>query len=470
MRFTEPPLESPATNGVGGTINPSLRRNIRRPTYPFRKSHRSKPRSLSIDWKNACIRRPTKSKSLTLATGYRWPLVLRFIKGAVHMSILIPVVLHGIFTALIVYLDKYVFDSIGLPATIIPSLSIVVGLILVFRNQTSYNRFWDGRNNLAAINTSIRNLTRSILTHAYNRNSGPLTLAEKNDVERTIRVLMAIPYAVKNYLRAEWGAAWNLNSTVVNRKYGGDGGGSASACHAVESNMRMLHLENSGVNGHDAEGGGSSNGEHVFNPEYDSLLPVGLQAYEDEGLGLPLQLTFFVDGFLKRGEDRGWFTAPNASNLQTQLNILTDSYGRMETIKLTPIPIAHLIHQKQVLALFGAVLPFAMVDEMGWWTVPIVSLVIFTLYGIEGIGSQLEDPFGYDRNDIKMDAIVEDERVEIEAILNEWKRVTVVRGEDGLVGVGAGAGGAGAGCGDKGEVYEPKEMFIRMRGTVRNGV
>ena len=71
-----------------------------------------------------------------------------------------------------------------------------------------------------------------------------------------------------------------------------------------------------------------------------------------------------------------------------------------------------------------------MVDDMGWWAVPIVSLVIFTLYGIEGIGSQLEDPFGYDRNDIKMDAIVEDEKVEIEAILNEWRRFTERREED----------------------------------------
>lgn len=65
-----------------------------------------------------------------------------------------------------------------------------------------------------------------------------------------------------------------------------------------------------------------------------------------------------------------------------------------------------------------------MVDEMGWWAVPIVTLIIFTLYGIEGIGSQLEDPFGYDRNDIKMDAIVDDEKVEIEVILGEWRRVT----------------------------------------------
>lgn len=69
-----------------------------------------------------------------------------------------------------------------------------------------------------------------------------------------------------------------------------------------------------------------------------------------------------------------------------------------------------------------------MVDELAWWAVPIVSLVTFTLYGIEGIGSQLEDPFGYDRNDIKMDAIDQDTKSEIETVLQEWKRVTKVDG------------------------------------------
>ena len=92
-----------------------------------------------------------------------------------------------------------------------------------------------------------------------------------------------------------------------------------------------------------------------------------------------------------------------------------------------------------------------MVDDMGWWAVPIVSLVIFTLYGIEGIGSQLEDPFGYDRNDIKMDAIVEDEKVEIEAILNEWRRFTQRREEDMELEINRASGnGNGNGCSSNG--------------------
>ncbi|WEW61014.1 hypothetical protein PRK78_006503 [Emydomyces testavorans] len=338
----------------------------RRGTYPFSKSHRSKPR--------------------------RWPLVLRFIKGAVHSAILIPLVCHALFTVLVVCLDKYVYDSLGLPPTIIPSLSIVVGLILVFRNQTSYNRFWDGRNALTTVYTAARNLTRTILVNSYNQNR-PLTAAERQDIERTIRVLVAFPYAVKHYLRTEWSAGWSEQPFLGNME-----------------------------NGNGMDGWSSTQ-------EYAGLLPTGFECLEDDGLSIPVQLSYFVEGFIRRGVERGWYDAPGASQMGNQVSMLVDAYGKMETIKLTPIPIAHLIHQKQVLALFGCVLPFAMVDDMGWWAVPIVSLVIFTLYGIEGIGSQLEDPFGYDRNDIKMDAIVEDGRVEIEAVLNEWNRVTEVSDE-----------------------------------------
>ncbi|KAA8652719.1 uncharacterized protein ATNIH1004_001624 [Aspergillus tanneri] len=226
--------------------------------------------------------------------------VLRFIKGAIHGAILLPAIFHAIFSALVVWLDRYIFTTVGLPNSIIPSLSIVVGLMLVFRNQTSYNRFWDGRNAINTIYTCIRNLVRTIVTNGYTT-KGPPTAAEKEDIERTIRILMAIPFAVKNHLRAEWGAAWALGNDV------------------------------------------GEDGVAAYNPDYASLLPAGLEGHEDEGLGLPFQLTFFVDGFIKRGVERGWFNAPGASQMQAQLNSLMDAYGRMETIGLTPIPVAHLL-------------------------------------------------------------------------------------------------------------------------------
>ena len=77
-------------------------------------------------------------------------------------------------------------------------------------------------------------------------------------------------------------------------------------------------------------------------------------------------------------------------------------------------------------------------------------LVIFTLYGIDGIGSQLEDPFGYDRNDIKMDPIVEDIRCEIAVLLEEWKKASKIGGEMFVWGMRRGNGFAnGAGNGTR---------------------
>ncbi len=269
--------------------------------------------------------------------------------------------------------------------------------MLVFRNQTSWNRFWDGRNNLTTVITCVRNLSRIFLTCSYLKDRH-LDSTERADLDRTIRILVAIPFAVKNRLRAEWGAAF------------------------------------APVAAKDIEQGENHNITPRLNPEYEDLLPAGLKGHEEEGLGLPLQLAFMVEAFVTRGADRGWFSAPQASQLTVQISTIIAAYGKMETIRITPMPIAHLIHQKQVLALFCCVLPFAMVNEMGWWTILIVSLVTFTLYGIEGIGCQLEDPFGHDRNDIKMDAIVEDTRIEVFAQLDEWERTIHIGEQSGVKG------------------------------------
>lgn len=114
-----------------------------------------------------------------------------------------------------------------------------------------------------------------------------------------------------------------------------------------------------------------------------------------------------------------------------------------------------------------------MVDEMGWWAIPIVCLVIFTLYGIEGIGSQLEDPFGYDRNDIKMDALVGDTKTEIDVVLTEWRTYSKAMesswyGNDGAHSHGercldAGAQSGANGDKQKKEKYTPPDLFLRLR-------
>lgn len=293
----------------------------------------------------------------------RWPLAFRFIKGAIHHVIIIPVLCHTIFTTVVVYIDQVHGIQMRIPSSIVPSLSIVVGLMLVFRNSTSYDRFWGGRCNLQNVVTCVRNLARSFLVCGLNESD-----YDKAEKEKVIRALVGMLYALKNHLRSEWAL------------------------------------------------GGSSY------PEYVGLLPPGMRGKEEEGVGLLLQLAYIVERYIKRGADKGAFNAPQSAMLSGQLNTLLDNYGHMETIKLTPIPVCHQIHQKQVMALYCTILPFCLVDDMGWLAVPIIFLICFTLYGIEGIGEELEDPFGSDKNDIKIDAIISDAKQEIMVLLDSWKK------------------------------------------------
>lgn len=89
---------------------------------------------------------------------------------------------------------------------------------------------------------------------------------------------------------------------------------------------------------------------------------------------------------------------------------MVDQLGSMERVANTPIPkscmfySSHLkkptkrrvdgIHLKQCITLYLFALPFTLVNDLGWITIPAVTLVAFTLMGIEGIADEIEMPFG----------------------------------------------------------------------------
>lgn len=341
----------------------------------------------------------------------RWPLVLRFWKGSIHGTIIFPVFIHAIIAAFVVYVNQHITSDFNLPSSIVPSLSIVVGLMLVFRNQTAYSRFWGGRLHINTVTTSVRCLSRQILVlvpapavysgpgmgpRDYLDTPGTRTPRQemptetaatgpclsKNDESRTIetvKILIAMLYTIKNHLRAEWGVALSPGTSLT------------------------------------------ADGQEAHTEEYKDLLPTGLRGYEHKGLGLTLQLSTFIENFIQMGVQKKWFHNAASSSMLGELNTLIKAYGNMEVIRLVPIPVAHLIHHKQTLALFCGILPFAMASEMDWWAVPLTAFVAFTLYGIEGIAQTYEDPFGVAKIDINMDDIVEDARREVEVMLLAWQ-------------------------------------------------
>ncbi|MBY0427510.1 MAG: hypothetical protein K2Q22_17875, partial [Cytophagales bacterium] len=57
--------------------------------------------------------------------------------------------------------------------------------------------------------------------------------------------------------------------------------------------------------------------------------------------------------------------------------------------------------------LYVLILPLALIHDIEWWTLPIVLLIAYVLLSIITTAEEIEDPFGYDLNDLPMDAITD---------------------------------------------------------------
>ncbi len=79
--------------------------------------------------------------------------------------------------------------------------------------------------------------------------------------------------------------------------------------------------------------------------------------------------------------------------------------GGCERILKTPVPLVYTIILKTLLSLYFLLLPLEIVNGLTWWTGPTVAFISFILLGIDEVGSEIEEPFGHDPNDLPLDFI-----------------------------------------------------------------
>jgi putative membrane protein len=281
-----------------------------------------------------------------------WFKIALQLKGSVISEIYSRVILCGFFGVLISIV--YYF---GLPVSypifenVIPS--IVLGLLLVFRTNTAYERFWEGRKCWGNIVNNVRNLSRQVWVVVDE-------MKPENREEKilALRLLVAFAVATKLHLRSE----------PVNREL-----------EELVSPHRYFKLKT------------------MNNP--------------------PLEIAFWIGDYLQQQYHRHCLSIYQLTSMQELLNSMVDNLGGCERILKTPMPLAYAIHLKQLLLIYCLLLPFQMVHNLGWWTGAIVALISFTLFGIEEIGIEIENPFGYDANDLPLDAICNTMKRNIEDLI-----------------------------------------------------
>jgi len=91
--------------------------------------------------------------------------------------------------------------------------------------------------------------------------------------------------------------------------------------------------------------------------------------------------------------DAGSLSELRLQNLDNSIRHLLDIQGGCERIKKTPLPRGYGFISVMLIRYYSVLLPFAMVDDLSWMTVPLNVLICLGFMLINETGRVLEDPF-----------------------------------------------------------------------------
>jgi putative membrane protein len=92
--------------------------------------------------------------------------------------------------------------------------------------------------------------------------------------------------------------------------------------------------------------------------------------------------------------------------------------GGCERVRNTPLPGSYLSLLRHGLVLSFLLLPWHMTHALGVWALPVQAVVVYFLFGVELIAEEVEDPFGFDRDDLPLERYCETIRRNADEILS----------------------------------------------------
>jgi putative membrane protein len=102
---------------------------------------------------------------------------------------------------------------------------------------------------------------------------------------------------------------------------------------------------------------------------------------------------------------RGWIDPCLAASIDATLSGMTAAAASCERIKTTPIPYSYTLLLHRTAYLYCFLLPFGLVDAIGFMTPFVVAIVAYTFFGLDALGDEIEEPFGLESNDLPLDTL-----------------------------------------------------------------
>lgn len=265
---------------------------------------------------------------------------ISYIFGKIRKDLLL-ITIYSI--AIAILYETLHFTRISIPIAIPAIMGTVLSLLLGFRSNQAYDRWWEARHIWGAIVNDSRTLARQVLCFTE-------TLYEGDEVhkfrERIIRRQMGWCYCLGNSLRGQ------------------------NALRGLEKYISQEELD--------------------YVRRYDNIPVALLELHAHD---------------LKLGLENGWINRFQQVEIDRTLSRLCDAMGKCERIKNTVFPVTYSMYIHYSMMLFIALLPFAVIQFFGLMEVPVVVAIATSFLLIEKMAIHLQDPFENKPTDTPMTTI-----------------------------------------------------------------
>ena len=262
-----------------------------------------------------------------MTSNANWGRIFRQVGAPVALIAAISIV------AAVVNAIEHPFKAIAIPDVTISLLGAALGILLGFRTNSAYDRWWEARKLWGMLVNSSRSLARQAVSFIQSPPGGNQEEARIH-VRTLVQYQIAFVHALRFALRKQ--EPW-------------------------EELARLL------------------DGRTLASLRSEKNIPAALLQKMGETTAQLARQGFLSDLQLHRLDS----TFTDLSNVQ----------GGCERIKNTPLPRQYDFYPGLLVKAYCTILPFVLVDELKWFTPVATALVAFALLVLNRIGKNLEDPF-----------------------------------------------------------------------------
>jgi len=241
------------------------------------------------------------------------------------------VILITLYVTIITLLQFSFNLNVSIPVSVPMILGTIISLLLAFRANQAYDRWWEARIVWGAIVNDSRSWARQVVSFIDNKYDDD----EKEEMERRM---------------IDRQIAW---------------------AHSLGRALRKQDDE-------------KDLGKWVSAHDLDFICRFN---------NTPMAILELQARDIKYALDNGWINAYQHVEMDRMLTNFSDHMGKCERIKNTVFPHTYGLYLHFAMNLFIMLLPFALIDFFKWVMIPLVTVIASSFWLIEKMSVHLQDPF-----------------------------------------------------------------------------